>query len=50
MVINHRKEYLKTGVIIVIDVPHQWNLWPRLVLERVAEKMGIKYPSNSPVN
>ncbi|ROV96307.1 hypothetical protein VMCG_07680 [Cytospora schulzeri] len=45
-VIAHWKEYLKPGGVMVIDIPHEWNLRPGLVLERVAKEMGMKYPSN----
>ncbi|ROV96465.1 hypothetical protein VSDG_05395 [Cytospora chrysosperma] len=45
-VVAHWKEHLKPGGIMAIDVPHEWSLRPGLVLERLAKKMGMKYPSN----
>lgn len=45
-VVAHWKEYLKPGGIMAIDVPHEWSLRPGLVLERIAKKIGVRYPSN----
>lgn len=45
-VIAHWKGYLSPGGVMAIDIPHEWSLRPGLVLERVAQKMCIKYPSH----
>ncbi|KKY34308.1 putative protein-l-isoaspartate(d-aspartate) o-methyltransferase [Diaporthe ampelina] len=45
-VVAHWKEYLKPGGLVAIDVTHEWNLRSGLVLEQVAKRLGVKYPSN----
>ncbi|KAK2615414.1 hypothetical protein N8I77_002170 [Diaporthe amygdali] len=45
-VVAHWKEYLKPGGIMAIDVTHEWNLRPGLVLEHAANRLGVKFPSN----
>lgn len=42
----HWKEYLKSGGLVAIDVTHEWNLRAAGVLEQVAKRLGVKYPSN----
>lgn len=45
-VVAHWKEYLRPGGIMAIDITHEWNLRPALILEQVARRMGVKFPSN----
>ncbi|KAG6358865.1 hypothetical protein INS49_012384 [Diaporthe citri] len=45
-VVAHWKEYLRPGGLVGIDVTHEWNLRPAMVLEKVARRMGVKFPSN----
>lgn len=45
-VVAHWKEYLKPGGVMAIDIAHEWNLRPGVVLERVANRMGVTFPSN----
>lgn len=45
-VVAHWREYLKPGGLMAIDVTHERNLRPGLVLEQVARRMGAKFPSN----
>lgn len=45
-VVAHWKEYLKPGGVMAIDVTHEWNLRPGLVLEHAANRLGVKFPSN----
>lgn len=45
-VVAHWREYLRPGGLMAIDVTHERNLRPGLVLEQVARRMGVKFPSN----
>ncbi|POS80556.1 hypothetical protein DHEL01_v201057 [Diaporthe helianthi] len=45
-VVAHWREYLKPAGLMAIDVTHEWNLRPGLVLEQVARRMGARFPSN----
>lgn len=45
-VVARWKEYLRPGGLMAIDVTHEWNLRPGLVLEKVARRMDVKFPSN----
>ncbi|KAI3395475.1 hypothetical protein diail_1261 [Diaporthe ilicicola] len=44
-VVAHWKEYLKPGGLMAIDVTHEKNLRPGLVLEQVAKRLGVNFPS-----
>lgn len=39
-------QYLKPGGVMAIDIAHESNLRPGMVLEQIAKSMGLKYPSN----
>lgn len=45
-VVAHWREYLRPGGLMAIDITHEWNLRPGLVLEQVARRMGVKFPAN----
>lgn len=45
-VVGAWRRYLKTGGRVAIDVTHEHNLRTGLMLEVVAKKLGIDYPSN----
>ncbi|KAF4449406.1 l-isoaspartate(d-aspartate) o-methyltransferase [Fusarium albosuccineum] len=45
-VVAHWREYLKPGGRAVIDITHEHNLPSGLILEKVARRMGIPFPSN----
>ncbi|KAK7698188.1 hypothetical protein SLS64_012758 [Diaporthe eres] len=45
-VVTHWKEYLRPGGLMAIDVTHERNLRPGMVLEQVARRMGAQFPSN----
>jgi ubiquinone/menaquinone biosynthesis C-methylase UbiE len=46
-VVAHWSEYLRPGGVMAIDITHERNLRPGLVLEQVARRMGLdKFPSN----
>lgn len=45
-VVAHWRDYLKPGGRMVIDIPHEHNLRPSLLLERVALRLGVAYHSN----
>ncbi|UNI15691.1 hypothetical protein JDV02_002202 [Purpureocillium takamizusanense] len=45
-VVRHWKTYLKDGGRMVIDVTHERNLHQGLLMEAVAERMGVAFPSN----
>lgn len=42
----HWRTFLKPGGVLAIDMPHQHNMRPGVVLEEVAKELGVKYPSN----
>lgn len=46
MVVADWKRYLKPGGVMVIDITHEHNLRAGMVMETVARKLGIKFPSN----
>lgn len=45
-VVEHWKRRLKPGGRMVIDITHEYNLRQGLILERVARRLGIRFPSN----
>lgn len=45
-VVAHWREYLRPGGFVVIDITHERNLRTGMVLEQVARRMGVKFPSN----
>lgn len=45
-VVAHWREYLRPGGLMAIDITHERNLRPAMVLEKVARRMGVKFPSN----
>ncbi|KAJ4267477.1 hypothetical protein NW762_003584 [Fusarium torreyae] len=45
-VVAHWREYLKPGGRVAIDITHEYNLRAGLLLEKVARRMGIPFPSN----
>lgn len=45
-VVAHWREYLRPGGFMAIDITHERNLRPAMVLEKVARRMGVKFPSN----
>ncbi|CAM1501048.1 Fc.00g102100.m01.CDS01 [Cosmosporella sp. VM-42] len=45
-VVAHWREYLRQGGKMVIDITHENNLRSGVLLERVAKRMGIPFPSN----
>ncbi|KAJ6443368.1 protein-l-isoaspartate(d-aspartate) o-methyltransferase [Purpureocillium lavendulum] len=45
-VVRHWKTYLRDGGRMVIDVTHERNLHQGLLMEAVAERMGVAFPSD----
>ncbi|KAH8785065.1 S-adenosyl-L-methionine-dependent methyltransferase [Diaporthe sp. PMI_573] len=45
-VVAHWREYLRPGGLMAIDITHELNTRQGLVLEQVARRMGVKFPSN----
>lgn len=45
-VVAHWREYLKPGGIMAVDITHEHNLRAGKVLELVARRLGVKFPSN----
>jgi ubiquinone/menaquinone biosynthesis C-methylase UbiE len=45
-VVAHWREYLKPGGRVAIDITHQCNLRSGLLLEKVARRLGMPFPSN----
>ncbi|KAJ9141654.1 Demethylmenaquinone methyltransferase [Pleurostoma richardsiae] len=45
-VVAHWREYLRPGGIAAIDITHELNLRSGMILERVADRMGVTFPSN----
>lgn len=45
-VVAHWRDFLKPGGRMVIDITHEYNLRAGQVLENVARRMGIPFPSN----
>ncbi|KAF4458014.1 Demethylmenaquinone methyltransferase [Fusarium austroafricanum] len=45
-VVVHWREYLKPGGRVAIDITHEYNLRSGLLLEKVAQRLGMPFPSN----
>ncbi|KAJ4125024.1 hypothetical protein NW768_009365 [Fusarium equiseti] len=45
-VVSHWREYLKPGGKVAIDITHEYNLRAGVLLEKVARRMGMSFPSN----
>ncbi|KAF5689734.1 demethylmenaquinone methyltransferase [Fusarium denticulatum] len=45
-VVAHWREYLKPGGRVAIDITHEYNLRSGLLLEKVARRFGMPFPSN----
>ncbi|KAF4995590.1 hypothetical protein FGRMN_5043 [Fusarium graminum] len=45
-VVAHWREYLKPGGRVAIDITHEYNLRAGLLLEKVARRLGMSFPSN----
>lgn len=45
-VVEHWMGYLKIGGRMVIDITHEYNLRQGLILQHVARRLGIDFPSN----
>ncbi|KAF9766572.1 hypothetical protein IL306_001004 [Fusarium sp. DS 682] len=45
-VVRHWREYLKPGGRVGIDITHEYNLRAGLLLEKVARRLGMPFPSN----
>ncbi|KLP06034.1 uncharacterized protein FFB20_14092 [Fusarium fujikuroi] len=45
-VVAHWREYLKPGGRVAIDITHEYNLRSGLLLEKVARRLGMPFPSN----
>jgi ubiquinone/menaquinone biosynthesis C-methylase UbiE len=45
-IIAHWREYLKPGGRLVVDIPHEKSLRSGVVLEEVAQRLGIPFPSH----
>ncbi|KAG8169092.1 hypothetical protein KVR01_001841 [Diaporthe batatas] len=45
-VVAHWREYLRPGGLMAIDITHECNLRPGLVLEQAARRLGATFPSN----
>lgn len=45
-VVAHWREYLRPGGLVAIDITHERNLRAGMVLEQVARRMGVNFPSN----
>lgn len=45
-VVAHWREYLKPGGRVAIDITHEYNLRSGLLLEKVAHRLGMPFPSN----
>ena len=45
-VVSHWREYLKPGGKVAIDITHEYNLRAGILLENVARRMGMSFPSN----
>jgi ubiquinone/menaquinone biosynthesis C-methylase UbiE len=45
-VIAHWRKYLKSGGRVAIDITHEYNLRAGLLLEKVARRLGMPFPSN----
>ncbi|KAM0341379.1 hypothetical protein ACHAPU_010022 [Fusarium lateritium] len=45
-VVAHWREYLKPGGRVAIDITHEYNLRAGLLLEKVARRLGVSFPSD----
>ncbi|KAI5456319.1 S-adenosyl-L-methionine-dependent methyltransferase [Mariannaea sp. PMI_226] len=45
-VVEHWRDYLKPGGRMAIDITHEKNLRSGLLMEKVARRLGIPFPSN----
>ncbi|GKU01643.1 l-isoaspartate(d-aspartate) o-methyltransferase [Fusarium langsethiae] len=45
-VVAHWRKYLKPGGRVAIDITHEYNLRAGLLLEKVARRLGMAFPSN----
>ncbi|KAF4335178.1 l-isoaspartate(d-aspartate) o-methyltransferase [Fusarium beomiforme] len=45
-VVRHWRDYLKPGGKVAIDITHEYNLRAGLLLEKVARRLGMPFPSN----
>ena len=45
-VVRHWREYLKASGRMVIDITHEHNLRSGRLMENVAQRLGVAYPSN----
>ncbi|CEI66912.1 hypothetical protein FVEN_g8560 [Fusarium venenatum] len=45
-VIGHWHKYLKPGGRVAIDITHEYNLRAGLLLETVAQRLGMSFPAN----
>ncbi|KAH7193013.1 S-adenosyl-L-methionine-dependent methyltransferase [Fusarium flagelliforme] len=45
-VVSHWREYLKPGGKVAIDITHEYNLRAGILLEKVARRLGLSFPSN----
>ncbi|CAG7559278.1 unnamed protein product [Fusarium equiseti] len=45
-VVSHWREYLKPGGKVAIDITHEYNLRAGILLEKVARRLGMSFPSN----
>ncbi|KAG8677084.1 hypothetical protein FPOAC2_03201 [Fusarium poae] len=45
-VVVHWRKYLKPGGRVAIDITHEYNLRAGLLLETVARRLGMSFPSN----
>jgi ubiquinone/menaquinone biosynthesis C-methylase UbiE len=45
-VVSHWREYLKPGGKVAIDITHEYNLRAGILLEKVAQRLGMSFPSN----
>lgn len=45
-IIKHWSEYLKPGGKLILDIPHEKSLRSGIILEEVAQRLGIPFPSD----
>lgn len=45
-VVREWREYLKPGGILAVDITHELNMRSGLFMERVAQRLGVYFPSN----
>ncbi|KAF5241502.1 hypothetical protein FAUST_3798 [Fusarium austroamericanum] len=45
-VVTHWRKYLKPGGRVAIDITHEYNLRAGLLLEKVAQRLGMSFPAN----